>query len=360
MSAIELRDVGVAHEDVDVLASVDLVVPSGTVMALLGASGSGKTSLLRVVAGLASPAEGTVALGGVDVTRERANERGLAYVPQGAPLLPNRDVARNLAFPLEVKGLGRPRAADEAARQGTRFGIGRLLRKRPTELSSGEKAEAGIAKGLVHPPRALLLDEPVPHLDPRTRARVLAMIRQFQREHGTTVLAATNDVHVVEALADTVAVIDDHTIVRTGTLAEVRAEPGTVLAADLVSPAPLRWIPGVLAPGVRHRDDVVETAAGSVVLDHPALRRHHGPVLLGVAGRGVVLTPPGTGSLTGRVTRVATTGARRLVTVATAAGDLSVDSEADRWIPGVDEPTDVDVRRAHVADMDGRVLAVVD
>lgn len=359
MTTIELRSLDITHEDVRVFSGLDLLVPSGEVTALLGASGSGKTSLLRVVAGLAEPSAGQVLVDGADVRGIRTRDRHFGYVPQGAPLLPHHDVTGNLAFPLRLRGFDRDDALAAADRHGRRFGLAAIRDKRPSELSTGEQAAAGIARGTVSPPRALLLDEPVPHLDPRRRAEVLARISVFQRTHGVTLLVATNDVHVAEVLADRVAVIDRARIVDAGPLADVRSSPATVLAADLVAPAPLTWLPAVVEAGAHDREVVVATGGGGVRTDHHALRRRRGPVLLGIGGRDGVLAPAGAGSLTGRVRRVATTGARRLVTVATATGRIVVDTDGDRWLPDEGEVVDVDVRGGLVAAPDGTVIAAL-
>jgi multiple sugar transport system ATP-binding protein len=359
VTTIELRALDIEHEDVQVFGGLDLLVPSGEVTALLGASGSGKTSLLRVVVGLAEPSGGQVLVDGVDVRGVRTRDLDFGYVPQGAPLLPHRDVTGNLAFPLRIRGLDRDDAMAEADRHGRRFGLFPVRDKRPSELSTGEQAAAGIARGTVNPPRALLLDEPVPHLDPRRRAEVLALVSAFQRAHGVTLLVATNDVHVAEMIADRVAVIDRGRIVDAGPLADVRSSPATVLAADLVAPAPLTWLPAVIEAGAHDREVLVATGGGGVRTDHHALRRRRGPVLLGIGGRDGVLTPAGTGSLSGRVHRVATTGARRLVTVATASGNVVVDCAPTRWLPDEDEVVDIDVRGGLVAAPDGTVIAAL-
>ena len=359
MTTIELRGVDVAHGDVRVFADLDLTVPAGLVTALLGASGSGKTSLLRVVAGLAEPDAGTVVLGGVDVAGLHPRERQLGYVPQGAPLLPDRDVARNLAFPLRIRGVDRDGALDEADRHGRLFGLRRLRGRRPDQLSTGERAAAGIARGTIHPPRVLLLDEPVPHLDPRSRVAVLRSIGEYQQRHDVTMLVATNDIRVAVALADRVAVIDRHRIVVEGPLETVRRDPRTVLAADLVAPTPLTWVPGVARPAAGGRELRLETAAGTVRSAHPSLRDTTGPVLLGLGNLDAVLTTPGTGALGGRVARVATTGPRLLVSVETAAGTLTVDTSPEAWVPPEGTSVDLDVRGGLVADTDGRVLGRV-
>ena len=357
VTTIELRGVSVEHDDVPVLADLDLVVPSGQVTALLGASGSGKTTVLRAIAGLVPLAAGRVLIGGTDVAGTPPRDRDLRYVPQDTPMSGAMDVAGNVAFPLTVRGVRREEAAERADRQGRRFGLRGLIGRRPSTLSGGERAAAGIARGTVEPPVGLLLDEAVAHLDPRAQAEVLRAIRAFHREHDVTVLFATNDVRVAEVISDTVAVIDRRRIVCSGPLPSVRRRPGTVLAADLLAPAPLTWLPAVVEDAVVYGEVAIATSHGVVHTSAPSLRDRRGPVLLGIGTRDGVLAPTGTGGLTGRVERVATTGDRRLVTLSVAGETLVVDSPADRWLPSVGEAADLDVRGGFVATTGGTVVA---
>lgn len=362
MGAIELRGVAVVHDDREVLRDVDLVVPAGEVVALLGRSGTGKTTLLRAVAGLHPLATGTVLLDGRDVSHLPSRDRGLGMVAQGAPLHPTRDVEGNLRLPLDLRGDDRHEARERARGEGFRFGLRRLLRRRPDQLSTGERASVAVARSVVRGPSALLLDEPATHLDPQTRARVLQQVGIVQRTRGTTILLATNDLGVAAALAGRVAVLDRGTIGQVGTLEQLRAAPVTLDVADLVLPAPLARLTGRVVADGRGLPTRVTTAAGDVPTWDRRVRTHAGPVVVALPQHDLSLVPPGTGQLSGTVTRVATTGAHRLVTVGTAAGPVVVSVDAGR--AGVDHPVaapgdavDMEVRRALVATLDGLVLA---
>lgn len=358
MGAIELQGVAVVHDGRTVLEGVDLRVADGEVMALLGRSGAGKTSLLRVIAGLDRPAAGRVLVGGRDVTDLRSRDRDLGMVAEGAPLQPTRDVAGNLALPLELRGDGRERSRTRALGEALRFGLARLVGRRPGQLSSGEQHAAAAARAVIRQPSGLLLDEPATNLDHRTSAAVLQQVGIVQRTHGTTVLVATNDLGVASTLATRVAVLDRRTVLQVDTLAALRASPVTLDVADLVSPAPLSRLTGRVATGDRGRRTRVHTAAGSLATWDTRVGDHRGSVLVAVAPRDLQLVATPGGQLQGEVDRVVTTGPRRLVTVTTAAGGITVDTDSDAP-PAVGSAVGLEVRRALVATTAGDVLAVI-
>lgn len=360
MGAIELRGITIAHGDAEVLRDLDLVVGDGEVVALLGRSGCGKTSLLRVVAGFDPLVSGQVVVGGRDITSLPSRDRDMGMVAQGAPLHPTRDVEGNLMLPLELRGDDREESRSRAVGEALRFGLSRLLGRRPRQLSTGERAATATARSVMRAPSALLLDEPATHLDHQTRARVLQQIGIIQRTRGTTMLVATNTLDVASALADRIAVIDERTIAQVAPLATLRESPVSLDVADLVHHAPLHRLPGRVVPGRAGSPGRVATAAGELPTWDTRVRGHAGEVLLGLAQHHVELVPTGGGHLTGQVARTVTTGARRLVTVQTPAGPVLVETDAPAGdIPEPGTAVGVVVHRALVATTAGQVLAAV-
>lgn len=359
MGAIELQDVAVVHDGRTVLEGVDLRVGDGEVVALLGRSGAGKTSLLRVVAGSDRPAAGRVLIGGRDVTGLPSRDRDLGMVAQGAPLQPTRDVEGNLRLPLDLRGDDPEESRHRVLGEALRFGLRRLLGRRPRQLSMGEQHAAATARSVIRDPSALLLDEPAMHLDPTTRAAVLQQVGIVQRTRGTTMLLATNDLGIARALAHRVAVIDRRTVLQVDTLAALRAAPATLDVADLVFPTPLARLPGQVVAGDRRTRTRVRTPAGDVPTWDTRVRDHDGPVLVALAPRDLELVAPDAGQLRGQVDRIATTGARRLVTVTTAAGTVTVDTDVQDVPPDAGTDVSLAVHRALVGTTDGDVLAVL-
>lgn len=346
------------HGARDVLRDVRLRVDDGEVVALLGRSGSGKSTLLRTVAGLHPVEEGEVLLDGRDVTGVPTSERDLGMVMQGAPLIEERDVEGNLMFPLEVRGDSRDASRQRAGGEALRFGLSRLLGRTPRTLSTGERAAAATARSVMRAPSALLLDEPATHLDPQTRARVLQQVGIIQRTRGTTILLATNDLGVASALAARIAVLDRGTVAQVAPLATLLADPVTLDVADLVHPAPLTRIDGELEVGTGGRPSRVRTAAGAIATWDSRVRSRGGPLVVGLSQHDLTITDDG--ELAGTVARVATTGARRLVTVDTPAGPVVVAVDGRDAVPEAGTRVQLRVRRALLAAPTGGVLAVVE
>lgn len=359
MSTIELDDVTVAHDGHTVLEHVDLRVADGEVVALLGSSGSGKTSLLRIIAGFDPVAAGRVLIGGQDVTTLPTNERDLGMVAQGAPLHPGLDIEGNMRLPLDLRGDDREDATERVRGEALRFNLSRLLARLPGQLSAGEQAAAATARSVIRAPSGLLLDEPAANLDAATRTTVLQQLGIAQRTRGTTIVISTNDISVAAVLADRIAVLGRGTVAQVDTLVALRAAPVTLDVADLVAPQPLTRLSGRVEAGDGGRRSRIHTAAGDLPTWHAEVRQHAGDVLIGCNQHELVLTAPGDGHLRGTVRRVATTGARRLVRVDTDAGAVTVAVDGAHPVPDVGTAVGVEVRRAIVADPAGDVLAVV-
>lgn len=359
MGGIRLVGVTVVRGGQTVLEGVDLDVRDGEAVALLGQSGSGKTSLLRAVAGHDTVTAGHVFIGERDVTAAPPRDRNLGMVAQGAPLHPTRDVEGNLRLPFELRGEDREEGRNRALGEALRFGLQRLLGRRPQQLSEGQRATAAMARSVVGERAALLLDEPAAQLDHQSRAKVLQQVGIVQRTRGTTILVATNDVTVAAKLAQRVAVIDRGDVAQVGPLAELRSAPVTLDVADLVHLAPLSRLPARVVAGSTARRSLVRTGAGDVPTWDTRVRARGGPVQLAVAAHELTLVDPDAGMLSGVVARVAPTGARQLVSIDTPEGRLVADVRTGSEIPPPGAPVGIEVHRALVADEDGTVLAVL-
>ena len=257
-------------------------------------------------------------------------------VAQGAPLHPGLDVEGNIRLPLDLRGDDREGSTERVRGEALRFNLSSLLRRLPGQLSAGEQAAAATARSVIRGPSALLLDEPAANLDTGTRATVLQQLGIAQRARGTTILISTDDITVAASLADRIAVLGGGTVAQVDTLAALRDAPVTLGVADLVAPQPLNRVDGSVVPGDSGRQTRIRTAAGDVPTWHSDVRRFGG-----------------------RVDRVTTTGARRLVTVDTAAGSVVADVDGSHDVPGSGDPVGLELRRALVASPAGDVVAVV-
>ena len=201
--------------------AVSLSVPTGEVFALLGPSGSGKSSLLRAVAGL-EPCTGEIAWDGESVVRVPPHRRGFALMFQDGQLFPHLDVAGNVGYALRVArrpSIGRVTELLELV------GLAGFDRRRVTDLSGGEQQRVALARSLAASPRLLLLDEPLSSLDRELRERLAVDLRRILVDAGVTAILVTHDHDEAGVIADRIGILEAGRLVQTGTLAELRAHP---------------------------------------------------------------------------------------------------------------------------------------
>ena len=262
MSGATLSFRGIGHSYVEgepVLREIDLEVADGEFVTLLGASGCGKTTLLRIAAGFLAPSEGAVFLHGEDVTAVPPHRRAVNLVFQRAALFPHLDVYDNLAFGLKLakvpKGeiAGRVREALELVR------LEGYAHRRSGELSGGQAQRVALARALINRPEVLLMDEPLSALDLRVRLEMEAELRRLHRETATTFVYVTHDQHEALALSDRIAVFDRGEIAQLGTPAEIYHQPASALTARFVGDANV--LPGEDGLTVLRQEDVVLRAS---------------------------------------------------------------------------------------------------
>ncbi|KQP70472.1 methionine ABC transporter ATP-binding protein [Microbacterium sp. Leaf288] len=209
---------------------ISLDIAAGEVCGIIGYSGAGKSTVLRLVNALETPTSGTVEIDGRDITHLRERElrelRGdIGMIFQQFNLFDSRTVAKNIAYPLEVAR--RPRA-EIAARvdELLRFvGLADKAKNYPEQLSGGQKQRVGIARALATNPRILLADEATSALDPDTTQEVLALLKRINRDLGVTVLVITHEMDVIRTLADRVVVMEDGAIIESGAVFDVLSSP---------------------------------------------------------------------------------------------------------------------------------------
>ena len=220
-----------------VLDDVSFTAPAGSITVIVGASGAGKTSLVRAIARLDSAEHGTIWFGDVDMTRTPPGVGGTAMAFHDATLFPHRDVARNVGFPLELQHLEVAELRQRVGDQLRALRIERLLERKPKELSVGEAQMVQLARTLVRHPEVILLDEPFAALEGERAHALRSEIRLLQEFFGATVIAATNDPDDARRFADIVVVIERGRVVQVGPAPQVFGRPDTVAAAQLTGDA---------------------------------------------------------------------------------------------------------------------------
>jgi multiple sugar transport system ATP-binding protein len=196
---------------------LDLRIEDGEFFALLGPSGCGKTTLLRTIAGLEAPTEGTIQIGGRDVTRVQPGGRDVAMVFQDYALYPHMTVIDNIAYPLKVKRVPKAERHRTAAEAGASLQLEATMERRPGQLSGGQQQRVALARAIAYRPQVFLFDEPLSNLDARLRLEARSFLKRLQHELGTTTVYVTHDQSEALALADRMAVMDAGHIRQLGT-----------------------------------------------------------------------------------------------------------------------------------------------
>ncbi|MEE6281447.1 sulfate/molybdate ABC transporter ATP-binding protein [Georgenia sunbinii] len=257
MTAALAVHASVADRDV----RVDLEAPAGQVLALLGANGAGKSTVVGLAAGTLRPSSGTVDVGGRRVADGAAwvppHQRQISLLAQEPLLLPHLDALANVAFGPRALGWGRSRAQEVALARLEEVGGADLASRRPRELSGGQQQRVALARALAPEPQLLLLDEPLSALDIDAAAELRQVLRTSLREAGRTAVIATHDLLDVLALADAVAVLENGRVVEEGPTLQVLTRPRSGFAA--------RFAGVNLVVGARVDGGAVRVADGLVV-----------------------------------------------------------------------------------------------
>ncbi|MEV4655462.1 ABC transporter ATP-binding protein [Micromonospora sp. NPDC049301] len=256
---------------------LSLTIPQGSFFALLGASGCGKTTTLRMIAGLEEPTSGQVLLGDRDIARLRPYKRPVNTVFQSYALFPHLNIFENVAFGLRRRGIRS--VDDEVLRMLSLVQLDDYGNRRPAQLSGGQQQRVALARALINRPQVLLLDEPLGALDLKLRRQMQIELKRIQTEVGITFVHVTHDQEEAMTMADTVAVMNAGRIEQLGAPADIYEFPATAFVANFLGQSNL------LA------GDAAGTGAGEVaVTAHGArfsvpagrARADRGPVHLGV------------------------------------------------------------------------------
>ncbi|MFD2646359.1 ABC transporter ATP-binding protein [Devosia albogilva] len=232
--ALSIRSITAHYGTTKVLEDLSLDVGEGELVSLLGASGCGKTTTLRLVAGFLQPSSGTITLGGKDLTRLPAYQRDIGLVFQNYALFPHMSVADNVGFGLKQRGIGGAERSRRVMAMLERVGLAPLADRLPGALSGGQKQRVALARALVIEPPLLMFDEPLSNLDAKLRIDMRVEIRQLQRANGTTSVYVTHDQEEAFSISDRVAIMHAGRIMQLDTPEVLYQRPANAFVARFV------------------------------------------------------------------------------------------------------------------------------
>ena len=350
------------HPDGSVaLREASLFAEPGELLAVLGPSGSGKSSLLRAIAGLLPLRSGRVLLDGEE-TIEPPARRGVAMVFEDSHLIPFLDVARNMSFPLDLAHVPADESRARVAEHARGLRLTRLLPRKPATLSHGERARVGIGRALVRVPRVFLLDEPLAHFDAGERIRMRHHLSDVVRNAAVTTFYVTHDQSEALAIGDRVAVLNDGAVEQVAAPRQLYDEPANVFVADFVGAAPIALLPAqvVVSGGMAGYRVGARTLPTWSALPVALAGYRDRAVLLGLRPEDVHEQPrPDHGTLTGVVTRVELTGPHAMVSVQVGPDRLTARFSGRTAVrPGETVTVGIDAARMHVFDPVTRLALV--
>jgi multiple sugar transport system ATP-binding protein len=282
MASIALRDVWKRFGEVYALQGVSFECQDGESFCLLGPSGAGKTTTIRVISGVENPEKGEIFLDNKPISGLLPQQRDVAVAFESYALYPQLTVFDNLAFPLRAPVRASRYSKDEVAERvkevADMLDIGELLARYPRQLSGGQRQRVALGRALVRRPKVYLLDEPIAHLDAKLRHRMRGELRKIQKELGITTIYATPDQLEALSMADTIAVINKGKIEQIGNPDEIYDRPANVFVGAFVGDPPMNVLDAVL-----DAEALVVHADGSFQIPIPPTDR---PLLAEKVGRG--------------------------------------------------------------------------
>jgi len=251
VAEVALVDVSKRFGAVEAVRGLSLAIADGEFVVLLGPTGAGKTTTLRLIAGLEWPDSGSVVIRGRDVTRQVPAERDVAFVFQQYSLYPHLTVYDNLAFPLRSPA---HRMKEDLIRRRVQqvaelLHIGQKLGNRATALSGGEMQRVAIGRALVRQPAVYLMDEPLSSLDAKLRSELRLELKRIQRDLGTTILYVTHDQIEAMTMADRIGVMNEGVLIQHGSPREIYEQPKSAYVASRLGTPAINLIPAELVGG---------------------------------------------------------------------------------------------------------------
>jgi multiple sugar transport system ATP-binding protein len=290
--------------DVHAVRDLSLTVKTGEICALLGSSGCGKTSTLRMIAGFEDVTSGAISLNGRSIHHMPPSQRGVAMAFEAYSLYPPLTNGENMAFALKALRLPATEVEARVKAMAEMLEIADILGKYPVSISGGQQQRVSLGRALVRPADLYLLDEPMGQLEPQLRAILRGRIKHYLREHNCTTILVTHDQTEANALADRIAVMEGGVLQQYASPADLKARPANLFTGTFIGEPPMNVLQAeahATSKGVSFRlanGQLLTYGAAEIKTVPAALREVRGPVALGVRPYALHI---GKGQLSGKV-----------------------------------------------------------
>ena len=294
MAAIRLQAIEKWFDDVQVIKGLDLDIQEGEFIVLVGPSGCGKATLLRILAGLEDATFGSILIDDEDVTDRLPSERGLSMVFQSYALYPHMDVAANIGFALKTAGVGWSEIDSRVAQVAKILRLEPLLDRLPKQLSGGQRQRVAIGRAIIREPKGFLFDEPLSNLDAALRVNMRLEISRLHDQLGITTIYVTHDQTEAMTLADRIVVLNEGVIMQAGSPRELYNNPQNKFVAEFIGSPKMNLMP------CREEGGQLSLLSASIQKSGiPATGK--GVAWLGVRPEHITLCDPKQGMLAGKV-----------------------------------------------------------
>ena len=295
-SILQLRQIRKSFDNTEVLKGIDLEVAQGEFITLLGASGCGKTTTLRIIAGRELPDAGQVILEGQDITNREPNKRDVNTVFQNYALFPHMNVSDNVGYGLKIRKVPKAeieRKVEQALRLVQLEEYGKRM---PDQLSGGQKQRIAIARAVINEPKVLLLDEPLGALDLKLRRQMQLELKRLQKRLGITFIYITHDQEEALTMPDTIVVMNQGYIQQIGTPEDIYNEPQNAFVADFIGDSNI-------LDGIMIEDRLVEILGAKFECVDVGFGKNK-PIDVVIRPEDIDLVKPEEGTIRGRVTHL--------------------------------------------------------
>ncbi|MGJ8530218.1 ABC transporter ATP-binding protein [Maritalea sp.] len=257
MANLTLSSISKSYGTAEVLDDISLDIKSGEFVVFVGPSGCGKSTLLKLIAGLEDASNGSIEIGGHDVTGLEPVQRGIAMVFQSYALYPHLSVYENIAFPLRLQKLSKSEVDEAVQKAAQILDLTNRLSYKPGQLSGGQRQRVAIGRAIVRDPKVFLFDEPLSNLDAALRGQMRVELSELHKKLKTTLVYVTHDQVEAMTMADRIVVLNQGKVEQFGTPMELYHKPRTRFVASFIGQPGMNFIPASIVGSEQNRTEIM-------------------------------------------------------------------------------------------------------